>query len=125
MRFREFYISDTVVQAARKLGMFGDVKGRIARMARMSAPFTHPSGNRRFESYVLQIEGTKVLDLHKLTGDRLDAPEAPKSLNEVPFLNPTTPTMVVCPDCEGDGGVCLTCGSTGKVRKFYLHNAGN
>lgn len=120
MAFREFEVSSSALDQARALGMFGDVPGRLKRMAQQSAPFTHPDGNRRYESYILKVAGGVVEAIYKFTGQRVgdrravraDIPQAPRQAH--------TGAMVECPDCHGDGGVCLTCNSTGKVRETTL-----
>lgn len=64
--FRRFDVAPEAVAEAQKLGLFGNVEKRLARMARNSAPFTHQAGNRRFESYVLRIEGGRVISIKQL-----------------------------------------------------------
>jgi hypothetical protein len=63
--FRTYAVDPSVVAAARRMGMFGNVEHRIARMARHGAPFTHAAGNRRFDSYVLRVEGGRVVGIQK------------------------------------------------------------
>ena len=64
--FRRFAVAPAVIEQAHKLGLFGNVEKRIARMARHSAPFTHRAGNRRFEGWVLRIEQGTVVSIKKL-----------------------------------------------------------
>jgi hypothetical protein len=68
--FRRFAVAPAVIEQAHKLGLFGNVEKRIARMARHSAPFTHQAGNRRFEGYVLRIEQGTVVSIQKLDAAR-------------------------------------------------------
>jgi hypothetical protein len=64
--FRHYQVHPDVIQQAQRLGLFGNVQKRIARMARHSAPFTHPAGNRRFENYIFKIEKGVVISIRKL-----------------------------------------------------------
>jgi hypothetical protein len=53
---RDVTISLAAKRAARLAGIFGNVEARLSRMARRSAPVTHPCGNRRFQEFILEIE---------------------------------------------------------------------
>ena len=64
--FRQFQVSDHAYAKGLALGIDGDVDARIARMARRSAPCTHPSGNRRFEDFVLSIDGDTVVNIERI-----------------------------------------------------------
>jgi len=101
--YREFEVSDELVERAREMGLFGNVRGRIKKMAHYSTPYTHPRGNRRFGEFVLTVGGGRVVSIEKigvgismLAGDNDPVP---------------------CPDCDGDGGFCLTCNHTGVVTR--------
>lgn len=66
-------VTEAALTAAKERGVEGDVKARVIRMARRSAICTHPLGNRRFEDYVLNVEGTRVTDVRLF--DEADGPE--------------------------------------------------
>lgn len=55
-----FVVLDEVLEQARKLGIEGDVEGQVKRMARDATPFTHAQANRRFERFLLRLEGNVV-----------------------------------------------------------------
>lgn len=61
MAFREYSVTERAVSRAASLGLAGDVAQELARMARFSAPFTHPGGNRRYEGWWLKIEKDQVV----------------------------------------------------------------
>lgn len=63
--FRQFSVSDHAYAKGEMLGIDGDVEARIARMARRSAPCTHPNGNRRFEDFLLTVDGNTVTDIER------------------------------------------------------------
>lgn len=65
MTSRDIQVSAEAVAQAHRLGLFGNVDKRIARMARKSSPFTHPLANRRYESFILKIEQDVVLSIMK------------------------------------------------------------
>lgn len=69
MAFREVEVTPEAVNAGRRIGLCGDIAKRIARMARRSAPITHDQGNWRFEDFVLEIEGGKVLGITRLLAE--------------------------------------------------------
>ena len=64
--FRRYQVHPDALAQAQKLGLFGNVEKRLARMARLSAPFTHQAGNRRFESYVLRVQDGQGVSIKKL-----------------------------------------------------------
>lgn len=61
-----FSVSDEAVRDARDIGLCGDVRLRLARMARQAAPLTHPDGNRRFDQFVLKVQDKQVLAVNRL-----------------------------------------------------------
>ena len=67
--FREYTVTDEAVVAARRAGVEGDVRARVSRMARRSAPFAHPDGNKRFRRYVLRVEGQTVTNVALVEGE--------------------------------------------------------
>lgn len=67
-----YRIAEGVLRQARKLGIFGnDVEAQLKRMAKLSAPITHEYGNRRFQQFLLTIEGDTVTRLIRMTSDDL------------------------------------------------------
>jgi hypothetical protein len=64
--YGDYEIDPVVLIQARRLGLIGNVEKRVARMAKFAAPFTHPEGNRRFESFILRIEKGVVKSIRKL-----------------------------------------------------------
>ena len=69
MARREYQVSEQAVQQARYWGITGDVTRRVARMARQAAPHTLEPFNRRFEEFVLQVEGDVVVAFSRLDED--------------------------------------------------------
>ncbi len=67
-------------------------------------PFNHPMANRRYGNHLFLVANGAVLYIDHL--DRC----------VILMVN------VVCPDCNGDGGVCFSCDSTGK-KKMYPADA--
>jgi hypothetical protein len=65
---RQYDVSDQAMAQAWELGITGDVKKRVARMARRSANCSHPEGNRRFEDYIFKIEDGVVKSVVLLNG---------------------------------------------------------
>jgi hypothetical protein len=61
-----FVVTETAKRQARMLGMGGDLNARLRRMARRSAPLTHPAGNRRFDDFVLQLRDKVVESIDRL-----------------------------------------------------------
>lgn len=62
----EYRVSEQALRSAKHWGVTGDVEARVKRMARLSAPFTCEPFNRRFEDFVLQVEGDLVVDVSLL-----------------------------------------------------------
>lgn len=62
----EFTVADDAVSDGRMVGLAGDVRKRLARMARRSAPITHEDGNRRFDGFVLQVVAREVVSVSRL-----------------------------------------------------------
>lgn len=56
----EFVVAEKAAAMAREIGIGGDVRARLSRMARRAAPITHPEGNRRFDDFVLRVNGKTV-----------------------------------------------------------------
>jgi len=69
MRPREYRVSDAALQRARQAGLTGDLEKRLSRMALRSAPFTSDVGNRRFDDFVLKVDGDIVLDVQRFEID--------------------------------------------------------
>ena len=67
-----------------------------------AAKVTHPEGNRRYHSWLLQVEGKKVLRLRKF--DMTDYSQGCRSIEEE------------CEACDGEG--CAECGWVGKVKRL-------
>ncbi|MDG5496954.1 MULTISPECIES: hypothetical protein [Azospirillaceae] len=67
--FRQFKVTEEALKLARIAGMYGNVAERVATMARQSAPFTHPRANRRFQGFVLRIEGDSVIGIWRYNPD--------------------------------------------------------
>jgi len=62
----ELTVADDAVSDGRMIGLAGDVRKRLARMARRSAPITHEDGNRRFDGFVLQVVAREVVSVSRL-----------------------------------------------------------
>lgn len=59
---QQIQVSDEAASRGRALGLYGDTRKRLARMARRSAPYTGPNGeNRRFHEFVLTLEDQNVV----------------------------------------------------------------
>jgi hypothetical protein len=89
----KYYISSSAEEKAQD--KFSIDYEELEKMAEFSAPVTHRLGNRRYESYILQVQKGGVVDIN-----RADAPR---------------PTEIICRTCEGDGGYCLPCKSKGTI----------
>lgn len=114
-KFRQFHVSNTAKEQARALGMYGDLDNRLADMAKRSAPWKCPQGDRRFEGYILSIDGDIVtgIDRHNQNLGREALDDGLKRALGPELEVPKG--MVTCPDCEDDGGACATCNGTGEV----------
>mgnify|MGYP001482880860 CR=1 FL=1 len=66
MGFRDYEITDEAVRKARLIGIGGDVRKRLARMAKRAAPYTSEFGNKRFENFVLRIVDGRLVDVTRL-----------------------------------------------------------
>lgn len=64
--FREYDVHPEAIRQAQRVGLSGNVEQEVARMARYSAPFTHPAGNRRYYEFVMRIENEAVVSIAKL-----------------------------------------------------------
>ena len=68
----EFVVSDEAIEQARALGLLkaGDaasVREQMLRMVRQSAPFSeHPVANRRFEGFMMKIEGQRLVLISRI-----------------------------------------------------------
>lgn len=71
-------VDKRVLRQAVRLGMLGNLEGRIMRMARLSAPLTHPKANRRYEKYMLTVDPNGVV-----TAIALYVPD-PKAVSKPP-----------------------------------------
>jgi hypothetical protein len=58
-----FAITDEAISDARELGFNGDVKKTLLDMVRLSVPFSHLHGNRRYEGWMFLVEGCKLLSV--------------------------------------------------------------
>ena len=92
-----------VMDQARELGIFGNRETLVRKMARHSAPFTHPDGNRRYEGFILRVEDGMVVNICKHETSHESHDEAPEII------------VVTCPVCNDDGKYCEYCNGTGKV----------
>ena len=62
---RAYSVDPGVLGKARELGLYGNLEGRIVRMARNAAPFTHAEANRRYHDFLFKIEGGTIVDIMK------------------------------------------------------------
>lgn len=62
----DFTVTADAVAKGRSFGIHGDTAARICRMAKRAARFTHELGNRRFQDYVLSIDGKTITDINPL-----------------------------------------------------------
>lgn len=65
-RPREYKVTPFAAKAAREIGLCGNIANRLSRMARRSAPITCGYGNRRFQDFVLLVEGDEILNVVRL-----------------------------------------------------------
>ena len=65
--FRQYVVTEQAAAQGRELGLGQHAVTRIERMAHRAAPFTHKLGNRRYEDFVLKMEGGQVLAIARLT----------------------------------------------------------
>lgn len=66
MRPKDYKVSDDVLSKARYFGIYGNTQARLSRMARRSAPCTSPYGNRRYQHYVLLVDGATIKDVTRI-----------------------------------------------------------
>lgn len=69
--FRAYAVTAPALSSARRAGLYGRVEARLRKMARLSAPCTHPLGTRRFRQYLFNIEGDKILRVLRLSEDEI------------------------------------------------------
>jgi len=63
-RFKDFEVtSEALWQAKRLCGIRTNTERRVKDMARLAAPFTHPDGNKRYESYVFDIQNNRIVSM--------------------------------------------------------------
>ena len=67
-RFREYRATDDAIRQGRLVGVYGDTAKRLSRMARRSAPVTSEIGNRRFNDFVLSVDGDQVVWVERMRG---------------------------------------------------------
>lgn len=65
--FRQYELTDDAIDQARLLGV-QDPESTLVEMARLSAPVTHPGGNRRFDGHVMRIEDGRVVSVALFDG---------------------------------------------------------
>jgi hypothetical protein len=116
--FRTFRVSQAAVQAARDLGVEGDVEAVLSDMARNSARVTHPDGNRRFEGWVLMVDGDRVVSVSRMNVTVEEEPEGAE-------FDPAAAGCAVChgykvvavaEECAACDGVgCAACGGAGSM----------
>jgi hypothetical protein len=66
MRPKQYNVPDVVVGKARRIGVYGNTRARLSRMAYRSAPITSEYGNRRFHGFVLLVQGDVIKDVTRL-----------------------------------------------------------
>ncbi len=66
MGFRTFTPTEAAVSRARALGLFGDTAKRLMRAARRAAMFRGEEGNRRFQDFILTVEGDEITWVNRL-----------------------------------------------------------
>jgi hypothetical protein len=95
----KYQVSDQVkrVMAGTAISM-DDLEVMVTRAARIS----HPQGNRRYHTWLLHVDGTKVMLLRKL--QMTDYSQGAASVDEE------------CEECWGDG--CAECGWIGYVKRL-------
>ncbi len=97
---RNAVVAEDVLRGAINLGL-GDnlveARERITRMVKLSAPYTHRSGNRRYKDFGFYTEAGQIKGVFKISEEVFED--------------------VMCPDCQAVGGTCATCDSTGWVKK--------
>ena len=62
----KYTVDQEAINQARMIGLCGDVDKRLIRMAKRSAPLTHPEGNRRFDDFVLFVQNKVVKYINRL-----------------------------------------------------------
>lgn len=145
-----FEVSKEAADQARALGMFGDVSDRLIRMARESAPFTHPSGNRRYESFLLTIDDKKIISIRRMQQADTVGEVMPQRMRnvptskrrpvvEVPMRQKVYTSAMDCPLCHGTmtamayeecefcaGVGCTKCKGEGQIGRYIpCHAAQN
>lgn len=93
-------IADETLQDLQRLGLS---PSQALHMAECAAPYTDPNGNRRYESFVFDIEDDTVHAI-SLIGEHFDDAGVASNCNST-----------ACPDCDTPGEFCMTCNGTGAV----------
>jgi hypothetical protein len=67
---KEYKVPADIVDRARELGILGaTAEVRVKQMMRLSTPITMPGYNRRFQQYVMFVEGVTVMALDVLSAE--------------------------------------------------------
>lgn len=53
-------VDSSALDEAKAIGLFGNLEERLIRMARAAVPFTHPIANKRFEGFLLRVDGSVI-----------------------------------------------------------------
>jgi hypothetical protein len=61
----DYDISDTTLYQARKLGMYGEVRVILIKIAREAQPFAHPTATHRFGNLLLTIRDNVLVSIAK------------------------------------------------------------
>lgn len=97
-------LSDSVLAAARRLGLTGtdeELEAEIGRRYVLSVPFSHPDMRRRYEDIAFKLDEDGFVAA--LAGVFTADPTSRRSMK------------VLCTDCCADGDFCSGCDSRGFV----------
>lgn len=93
-------ITDTAVVSAQRSGMYGNVRLKLTRMVRLSAPVTHARANYRFEQWLFHVVDGKLVHVEShavaQAPDRRRGKRGPRSPGRVVYSQ-----AVNCAICGG------------------------
>ncbi len=115
--YRRYRVTRTAIRQMKNLGVDGDPSDFLVRIARLSAPCTHPRGNRRYEKWVMRIRDNTIIGVAHVS-------------DKGPSNEKTYPSAINCTLCEGTmavwvedecehclGAGCRSCDKAGMIRR--------
>jgi hypothetical protein len=66
LKYRTYTPTPEAVSRARAIGLYGNTAKRLMRAAKRSAQFSSDFGNRRFQDFVLTVDGDQITWVERL-----------------------------------------------------------